>query len=125
VPKAEANALADAIHDVKERVRFCNECGNLTEDEVCAICLDARRDRTLICVVEQPVREAAHGTGVESSSLSRSRNDGESRASSVIASISCGASCRDRGSGRAARRQHRRRLLRVRLSCLHCWQMAR
>jgi recombination protein RecR len=39
---------------VKERVRFCRECGNLTVDEVCAICLDARRDRALICVVEQP-----------------------------------------------------------------------
>jgi recombination protein RecR len=55
VPKAEALALAAAIEDVKERVRFCNECGNLTEEEVCAICLDARRDRTKICVVEQPV----------------------------------------------------------------------
>jgi recombination protein RecR len=55
VPKAEALALADAIQEVKERVRFCRECGNLTEEEVCAICLDARRDRTVICVVEQPV----------------------------------------------------------------------
>ncbi len=55
VSKTEANALADAIRDVKERVRFCNECGNLTEEEVCTICLDARRDRTMICVVEQPV----------------------------------------------------------------------
>ena len=55
VPKAEALALADAIQEVKERVRFCRECGNLTEEEVCAICLDARRDRSLICVVEQPV----------------------------------------------------------------------
>jgi recombination protein RecR len=54
-PTAEAGALADAIHQVKERVRFCRECGNLTEDEVCAICLDARRDRSIICVVEQPV----------------------------------------------------------------------
>ena len=36
-------------------MRFCRECGNLTEDEVCAICLDARRDRTIVCVVEQPV----------------------------------------------------------------------
>ncbi|MGH3076519.1 MAG: recombination mediator RecR, partial [Gaiellales bacterium] len=41
--------------EVKERVRFCRECGNLTEDETCAICLDPRRDRTTICVVEQPV----------------------------------------------------------------------
>jgi recombination protein RecR len=55
VPKTEANALADAIHEVKERVRFCSECGNLTEEDTCAICLDGRRDRTTICVVEQPV----------------------------------------------------------------------
>ena len=38
----------------EEAVRFCRECGNLTEEEVCAICQDARRDHTLICVVEQP-----------------------------------------------------------------------
>ena len=54
-PKDEALALAEAIVEVKERVRFCRECGNLTEDEVCAICLDARRDHSVICVVEQPV----------------------------------------------------------------------
>jgi recombination protein RecR len=53
-PKDEALALAQAIEVVKERVRFCRECGNLTEDEVCTICLDARRDRTVVCVVEQP-----------------------------------------------------------------------
>jgi recombination protein RecR len=50
----EALALAESIEDVKERVRFCRECGNLTEEEVCAICQDSRRDHTLICVVEQP-----------------------------------------------------------------------
>ncbi|HXH97592.1 MAG TPA: recombination mediator RecR [Gaiellaceae bacterium] len=55
VPKQEALALAEAIAEVKERVRFCRECGHLTEDELCGICLDARRDRTIICVVEQPV----------------------------------------------------------------------
>src|SRR5919202_6823878 len=54
-PKDEALALAQAVEDVKERVRFCRECGNLTEEELCAICTDARRDRTLVCVVEQPV----------------------------------------------------------------------
>ena len=53
--KEEALALAAAIEEVKERVRFCNECGNLTEDEMCAICLDARRDHSVICVVEHPV----------------------------------------------------------------------
>ena len=54
-PKDEALALAQAIADVKERVRFCRECGNLTEEETCEICRDARRDPTVICVVEQPV----------------------------------------------------------------------
>jgi len=54
-PADEVAALAAALTEVKERVRFCRECGNLTEDETCAICLDPRRDRTTICVVEQPV----------------------------------------------------------------------
>ena len=55
VSKQEATALAEAIHEVKERVRFCRECGNLTEEERCSICMDARRDHSVICVVEQPV----------------------------------------------------------------------
>jgi len=55
VSKDEALALATAIGEVKERVRFCRECGNLTEEELCSICTDTRRDRTTICVVEQPV----------------------------------------------------------------------
>jgi recombination protein RecR len=54
VPKDEAEALAAAIEEVKERVRFCSECGNLTEEDRCEICRDERRDRTLVCVVEQP-----------------------------------------------------------------------
>jgi recombination protein RecR len=54
-PAEDALELSRAIEDVKSRVRFCRECGNLTEEELCAICADARRDRTLICVVEQPV----------------------------------------------------------------------
>jgi recombination protein RecR len=54
VPKDEAAALADAIADVKERVRFCSECGNLTEEDVCEICRDTRRDQAVVCVVEQP-----------------------------------------------------------------------
>ena len=54
-PKQEALALASAIEEVKERVRFCRECGNLTEEELCGICSDHRRDRSVVCVVEQPV----------------------------------------------------------------------
>jgi recombination protein RecR len=54
VPKDEALALATAIEQVKERVRFCRECGNWTEEELCAVCADARRDHRVLCVVEQP-----------------------------------------------------------------------
>jgi recombination protein RecR len=54
VTKDEALALAAAIEEVKERVRFCADCGNLTEEERCGICRDERRDRALVCVVEQP-----------------------------------------------------------------------
>jgi recombination protein RecR len=51
----EALELSRAIEEVKSRVRFCRECGNLTEEELCPICADERRDRSVICVVEQPV----------------------------------------------------------------------
>ena len=54
-PEEEALALASALTEVKERVRFCRQCGNLTEEELCSICVDARRDHAVICVVEQPV----------------------------------------------------------------------
>jgi recombination protein RecR len=52
--EADALALADAIREVKERIGFCTECGNLAEEPLCPICTDARRDRSLICVVEDP-----------------------------------------------------------------------
>jgi recombination protein RecR len=51
----QALALAGAIQEVKGRVRFCSDCGNLTEEELCPICADPRRDRSVVCVVEQPV----------------------------------------------------------------------
>jgi recombination protein RecR len=54
VSEEEAGALAEAIREAKERIGFCRECGNLTEEELCTVCVDARRDRTVICVVEQP-----------------------------------------------------------------------
>lgn len=50
----EALALADAIRAVKENVRYCQVCYNLAESEECSICRDPRRDRRLLCVVEQP-----------------------------------------------------------------------
>jgi len=53
-PQDEALALAEAIREAKERIGPCSECGNLTEEDVCEICRDMRRDRAVICVVEQP-----------------------------------------------------------------------
>jgi recombination protein RecR len=50
----EANALADAIREVKERIGLCEVCFNLADGPRCRICLDERRDATLICVVEEP-----------------------------------------------------------------------
>lgn len=54
MPRPEALALADAIRDVKENVRYCRTCSNLAEEEECAICRDPRRDRDVLCIVEQP-----------------------------------------------------------------------
>ena len=51
---ADATALAEAIREVRERVGLCEICFNLAEGPRCAICEDTRRDRSLICVVEQP-----------------------------------------------------------------------
>ena len=54
IHKTEALGLADAIRNVKENVRYCSRCFNLAEQEECSICRDPRRDRGLLCVVEQP-----------------------------------------------------------------------
>ncbi len=50
----EAMKLADAIRDVKTRIKRCEVCWNLSEEDTCQICSDAQRDQGLICVVEQP-----------------------------------------------------------------------
>ncbi|HLM78791.1 MAG TPA: recombination mediator RecR [Rubrobacteraceae bacterium] len=50
----DARALADALREVKERIKPCRRCFNLTEAEECDICADARRDQSVICVVEDP-----------------------------------------------------------------------
>ncbi|MHC4293273.1 MAG: recombination mediator RecR [Planctomycetota bacterium] len=50
----EAMALAQAIKDVKTKIKHCKICFNLAEEEQCLICKDARRDKSVICVVEQP-----------------------------------------------------------------------
>ncbi len=54
VHRSEALALADAIRNVKQNVRYCRRCYNLAEQEECTICSDAKRDQEILCVVEQP-----------------------------------------------------------------------
>jgi recombination protein RecR len=53
-PRDDAEALAEAIVALKERVRLCSRCFAITEEDPCAICADGRRDRTIICVVGEP-----------------------------------------------------------------------
>ncbi len=55
LPEEEARALSQAIVDVKDRVLFCSICQNLTDTEPCAICEDPRRERSQICVLEEPL----------------------------------------------------------------------
>ena len=54
-PKEQTQALAEAILDMKDRIVFCAICFNITEEDPCQICQDASRDRTKICVVEEPL----------------------------------------------------------------------
>jgi recombination protein RecR len=49
-----ADSLVDAVRTVKDRVKFCTDCGNVSEEEQCRICRDPRRDPSKICVVEEP-----------------------------------------------------------------------
>jgi recombination protein RecR len=54
LPAEDARRLARAITEAKERVVFCQRCFNVSEHELCTICTDARRDHTIVCVVEEP-----------------------------------------------------------------------
>jgi recombination protein RecR len=53
IPDDDANRLAHAIRDAKQRVRFCDRCFNVADDTLCPICADPRRDSSLLCVVEE------------------------------------------------------------------------
>ena len=53
-PPEQAGRLAATLLTVAERVRPCQDCGNLTEEQPCGICRDPRRDPSLLCVVEEP-----------------------------------------------------------------------
>ena len=54
LPKPDAERLAQAIVEMKERISWCRRCFNISEGEFCAICSDERRDTAVVCVVEEP-----------------------------------------------------------------------
>jgi len=54
LPTEEAMKLADAVREVKTRIRYCSICFNICETDPCELCSDARRDRKTVCVVEEP-----------------------------------------------------------------------
>ena len=51
--RVDVTRLAEVLKTVKERVKFCSICGNISEEELCKICRDPRRDKTSICIVEE------------------------------------------------------------------------
>jgi recombination protein RecR len=53
-PEEEVCALASALNEVKEKIKFCSLCHNFTDEDPCPRCADPRRDRSVICVVETP-----------------------------------------------------------------------
>ncbi len=54
IPEDEAQALADAIRDLKQKIRFCSTCHHITESDPCPLCTDPARDGSVVCVVEEP-----------------------------------------------------------------------
>ncbi|MBZ5556703.1 MAG: recombination mediator RecR [Acidobacteriia bacterium] len=58
-PREQTERLVDALRDVKERVTYCSSCNNITDVDPCAFCSNEARDRTIICVVEEPQNVAA------------------------------------------------------------------
>jgi recombination protein RecR len=54
-PAEQSQALADAIRDMAENTRFCSTCFNITEQSPCSVCSDDTRDRSMLCVVEEPL----------------------------------------------------------------------
>ncbi len=54
-PEEQAGSLADALRELRERITFCSNCFNITESDPCAVCTDEGRDRSVLCVVEEPL----------------------------------------------------------------------
>ena len=58
-PREQAERLVEAVRDVKERITYCSVCNNITDADPCGFCSDDKRDRGIICVVEEPQNVSA------------------------------------------------------------------
>lgn len=54
LPEEEAAKFSDAITDAQKKIHYCKQCGNYTDKELCSVCSDSKRDKSIICVVESP-----------------------------------------------------------------------
>jgi recombination protein RecR len=54
LPREEVVSMARALVDAKDKTRYCRDCGNFSDEELCMVCCDQRRDRSLLCVVHDP-----------------------------------------------------------------------
>jgi len=90
VDHADVRRLADALIEVTERVRFCRTCGNVAEADECRICLDPRRDFSVICVVEEP-KDVARSRRSASSAAAITCSGGRSAPSTGSARTNCGS----------------------------------
>ena len=54
-PEEQAQSLAEALQELRARIAFCSICFNITESDPCTVCVDERRDRSVVCVVEEPL----------------------------------------------------------------------
>jgi len=69
MPEEQVKTLSGAIAELKEKIRFCSVCFNITDSEVCQICSDAGRDRKTVCVIEEPsnivsIEQSGHYRGL-------------------------------------------------------------
>ena len=105
MPAEEANSLAESIVSVKEKVVFCNICQNITEESPCYLCSHPSRDRSRICVVEEPLDVAVAGAYAGIPGPVPRAPTAQSRRPRASARRTCGsASCwSDSGAARSRR----------------------
>ena len=84
----DVTRLAEVLVEVRDKVRFCEICGNVTEQETCSICRDPRRSAAIICVVEE-AKDVARSSAPGSSAASTTCSAGRSARSTASGPTTC------------------------------------